>query len=157
MCCGRLRPMKPRSVAVTTLALWFVACAHSSPPLNEPARITDSTKAVTCQRGTELSRGVSYQTYVSAWCQRPDGTKHGQFVDWWENGNKKSAGTYSEGRREGVWTFFRETGEADSHIEYRDGVAMGQGGVPMTTTDPAAGVSNAVPAPSPTPAPAPAK
>jgi len=139
------------SLTVTAFSL-LCACAHSHVPLTEPARITDPAKAVTCQKGTELSRGVSFQTYISAWCQRPDGVKHGEFVDWWENGNKKSAGMYREGRREGVWTFFRETGEVDSRIEYRDGNAMGAGGVPMTTVDPAAGVSNAAPAAEGTPA-----
>ena len=116
--------MRSYRSTVTSFVLLLGACAHQSPPIGEPARITDSTKAVTCGKGTELSRGVSYQTYVSAWCQRPDGTKHGEFVDWWENGNKKSAGTYREGRREGQWTFFRESGEVDSRMEYRDGVAM---------------------------------
>ena len=94
-----------------------------------------------------LERGVrpigdwsTLMTYTSAWCQRPEGVKHGEFVDWWENGQKKSAGLYREGRRNGVWTFFRETGEVDSRIEYRDGIPMGPNGVPMTTSDPAAGV-----------------
>lgn len=136
--------MRFSSLTVTAFSL-LCACAHSHVPLTEPARITDPAKAVTCPKGTELSRGVSFQTYISAWCQRPDGVKHGEFVDWWENGNKKSAGMYREGRREGVWTFFRETGQVDSQIEYRDGVALGAGGVPMTTVDPAAGVSNAPP------------
>ncbi len=122
---------------------WVFAAARGLCPqraASESAKITDSTKAVTCGKGTELSRGVTYQTYTSAWCQRPEGVKHGEFVDWWENGQKKSAGLYREGRRNGVWTFFRETGEVDSRIEYRDGIPMGPNGVPMTTSDPAAGV-----------------
>ena len=131
----------------TGFSLLLVGCAHSV-PLAESAKITDSTKAVTCGKGTELSRGVSYQTYASAWCQRPEGVKHGEFVDWWENGQKKSAGLYREGRRNGVWTFFRETGEVDSRIEYRDGIPMGSNGVPMTTIDPAAGVVNSPAAPT---------
>ena len=131
----------------TGFLLLLVGCAHSV-PLSESAKITDSTRAVTCGKGTELSRGVTYQTYTSAWCQRPEGVKHGEFVDWWENGQKKSAGLYREGRRNGVWTFFRETGEVDSRIEYRDGIPMGSNGVPMTTIDPAAGVVNSPAAPT---------
>ncbi len=111
-----------RSVFLGFVCLFAFGCAHQVPPLSEPVKITDSTKAVSCGKGTELSRGTSFQTYTAAWCQRADGTRHGQYVDWWENGMKKSAGMYREGRRDGIWTFFRETGEVDSQIEYRDGV-----------------------------------
>lgn len=110
-----------RAVCLSLVCSLGFGCAHPGPPLSEPAKITDSTRAVSCGKGTELSRGTSFQTYTAAWCQRPDGTRHGEYVDWWENGMKKSAGMYREGRRDGVWTFFREGGEVDSRLEYRDG------------------------------------
>ncbi len=49
--------MRFSSLTVTAFSL-LCACAHSHVPLTEPARITDPAKAVTCQKGTELSRGV---------------------------------------------------------------------------------------------------
>lgn len=132
--CDRLRGMYPRLLLkrkrppfigrrlllVWAAVFWAGCVAPKKLRLSEPAVITDSEKAVTCERGTRLSRGTSFQRYTSAWCEKPDGTRHGPFIDWWENGQKKTAGLYKEGRRDGVWTFFRETGEVDSQTEYRE-------------------------------------
>lgn len=113
------------------LSVWALGCATvKPPPLGEPGKITDPQKAVLCEKGTRLSRGVAFSTYTSAWCERTDGTRHGPYLDWWENGQKKAAGVYKDGRRDGTWTFFRETGEVDSQIEYRSDVPFAQPAVP---------------------------
>lgn len=113
---------------------------------NDPAR------AIACPSGTMPARGVAYGTYTSVWCEKKDGTKHGPYLEWWENGLKKSVGQYQNGTRDGRWEFYRDSGQLDSTVEFRAGVPVRTQEAPQSATPPPAPPA----APAPTAAPAPA-
>ena len=132
---GRLRRVQ--------LVLGFVvACA---------AACSASARAIACPSGTMPARGVAYGTYTSVWCEKKDGTKHGPYLEWWENGTKKSVGQYQNGTRDGRWEFYRDSGQPDSTVEFRAGVPVRTQEAPQAATPPPA--APAAPAPAP-PAPA---
>ena len=84
----------------------------------------------------------------TVYCERPTGVRHGPFLEWWPNKVKKSAGNYKEGQRDGVWSFFTQTGELESQVTY-------QGDKPVTMPAPAPSgpVNPSSPAASPAPPP----
>ena len=47
--------------------------------------------------------------------------KNGNWIRWWDNGEKKSEGRYINSVKEGFWTDWTETGEKYSKILYKNG------------------------------------
>ena len=47
--------------------------------------------------------------------------KNGNWIRWWDNGEKKSEGRYINSVKEGFWTDWTETGEKFSEILYKNG------------------------------------
>ena len=84
----------------------------------------DANRAVSCPHGTVFAAGQTQGRLSAVWCERPDGRRHGPYIEWWENHQKKSSGLYQDGVRQGVWTFFVPSGQRDSQIEYRNGAAV---------------------------------
>jgi hypothetical protein len=101
-------------------ALGLAACA-SAPPIEQPGLIPDAQAAVSCPRGTVFAAGQTMGRLSAVWCEKPDGRRHGPYVEWWENHQKKGAGMYQDGVRHGVWTFFLNNGQRDSQVEYKNG------------------------------------
>ncbi len=81
------------------------------------------TSSIRCARGTALVYGQTMGVETAAWCERPGGVKHGPFLDWYENHQKKSAGEYEEGHRKGTWSFWLPNGQLDSRMDYAKGTA----------------------------------
>lgn len=104
-------------------ALLLGACA-SAPPIEQSGPIMDANAAVSCPHGTVFAAGQTQGRLSAAWCEKPDGRRHGPYVEWWENRQKKGAGEYRDGVRAGVWTFFVPSGQRDSQVEYRGGQAV---------------------------------
>ncbi len=53
------------------------------------------------------------------------GQRHGDYADYWHNGQIKSRGKYVAGQREGHWEFFWNRFQLSSQGEYRDNVKTG--------------------------------
>lgn len=108
------------------LAAGLTAALGACTPTPRPDQLApnDPARAIACPGGTMPARGVAYGTYTSVWCEKKDGAKHGPFVEWWENGLKKSVGQYHNGTRDGRWEFFRDSGQPDSTVEFRAGVPV---------------------------------
>ena len=50
-----------------------------------------------------------------------DGTRHGDWIQYWPNGNVKCTGEYTDGLEIGTWTYFRETGQKEQEGVFLDG------------------------------------
>ena len=50
-----------------------------------------------------------------------DGKKHGYWVTYYANGNKRSEGRYIEGKKEGLWIQYHKNGNKASEASFRDG------------------------------------
>ena len=59
------------------------------------------------------------------WCAKPDGKKHGRWVEWHPNGKLKTEGTYVDGKMEGRWVSYFDTGVKQLEGDYRGGLKHG--------------------------------
>lgn len=82
------------------------ACASSSSPSSAPERLGSFT-AQDCPAGTQFHRSEKYweefATWPAQWCARPDGTRHGPWTEWHEDGHVRRIGLYVDGAPEGRW------------------------------------------------------
>jgi antitoxin component YwqK of YwqJK toxin-antitoxin module len=85
-----------------------------------------------CPPGTSLLGPVtadgsmlSVNGQVTAVCAKPDGTRHGPSMSWYENGRKAQAGEYRDDLKEGEWTFWSATGALTGRGAFRAGKAHG--------------------------------
>jgi hypothetical protein len=127
---ARLSSRMTLRLGAASAALWLAACASatSNEQLAQPGTVMDANAAVHCPRGTAFAAGQTQGRLSAVWCERPDGRRHGPYIEWWENHQKKGAGLYEDGTRQGVWTFFLSNGQRDSQIEYRNGVVVSPAG-----------------------------
>jgi antitoxin component YwqK of YwqJK toxin-antitoxin module len=54
---------------------------------------------------------ISVNGRIEAACLRPDGTRQGPSITWYENGSKAMAGDYCEGLKQGEWSFWHDNGQ----------------------------------------------
>jgi antitoxin component YwqK of YwqJK toxin-antitoxin module len=64
---------------------------------------------------TELSSEENYK----------DGKRVGEYIEWHENGQKKSEGSYKDGKRVGEYIEWHENGQKKSEGSYKDGKKIG--------------------------------
>ena len=69
-----------------------------------------------------------------------DGKKHGYWVTYYANGNKRSEGNYIEGKKEGPWIQYHKNGNKASEACFRDGKNEGDYVCVITRTATASGV-----------------
>ena len=50
-----------------------------------------------------------------------DGKEDGLQTDWYRNGEKKSEGTYKDGKEDGLWTWWYENGQKELEKIFKDG------------------------------------
>ncbi len=55
-----------------------------------------------------------------------DDKREGKWTFWWENGHKRSEGEFSDGKRNGKWVFWHENGQKKSEGEYLNGTQNGK-------------------------------
>jgi hypothetical protein len=135
------------SIVTTLPCVWalFVACATpiSDTNLRETGTVDAQSLGakMRCPSGATLVHGQTMGVESALWCEKPGGIKHGPFVDWYENHQKKTAGAYEEGLRTGPWNFFSPNGQLDTRITYERGAAIstetGPGPGPATNPPPA--------------------
>lgn len=117
-----------RQLFSVLLGLGLGACAATNETtlsqLEQPGQVLDANAALHCPRGTVMAAGQTQGRLSAVWCEKPDGQRHGPYLEWWENHQKKSVGLYRDGLRQGLWTFFLMDGQRDSQIEYRNGEAV---------------------------------
>jgi hypothetical protein len=126
-------------------------CAHTAgnPTLLSSGTVDPQELSTTlhCPRGTTITQGQTRGVVSAIWCERTGGVKHGPFIEWYENHQKKSAGEYLESRRQGPWVFWLPGGQQDSTITYENGTVVSQSAAPPASA----------PTQAPTQAPAPAQ
>jgi len=133
--------MRVSSLSLALAALLVAACGPSKgapstspaapsaaatpPPASAPAAAPASPSAPPsrCPPGTAFTRGPAESEHESGaeWCARPDGTRHGHYVTFWERDRKAAEGDYVAGKRVGKWTRYFRHGEVVSEELYRDG------------------------------------
>ncbi len=55
-----------------------------------------------------------------------DDKREGKWTFWWENGHKRSEGEFFDGKRNGKWVFWHENGQKKSEGEYLNGTQNGK-------------------------------
>jgi len=82
--------------------------------------------AVACKRGpcppdTEII-GSQKMTQQSCSYQDSNGrvVRHGPFIEWYVNGQKRDEGRYDHGKQVGLWTYWEEGGRKTAERVYRD-------------------------------------
>jgi hypothetical protein len=117
----RITPSKPESSPPrpqTTARARPIA--KPVPPPGYPRRMAIPVR-VLCGPGTKPA-GAAPPAGLAAWCERPGtGVKHGWFLSWYPNGDRKEAGTYVEGKQQGVWTRFWQAGGPKTQLNYLSG------------------------------------
>jgi antitoxin component YwqK of YwqJK toxin-antitoxin module len=100
-------------VGAWALARWGGGAAYEKLPRPKAARPTPVRRLV-CPANTQ-----QVGTDHSAWCERPDGTKHGPWVEWRIDGSKRLEVTFEEGELHGPSLAWYANGEVEAVQEYR--------------------------------------
>ncbi len=66
------------------------------------------------------------QSIVATWCERPDGCKHGPYVEWWNAKQMRLRGQYQDGGRIGTWISFALDARRTREIEFWEGDVHGK-------------------------------
>jgi hypothetical protein len=105
------------SIRGLTIALAVLGCGPKTPP-----RPSTAPPELSCPDGTrEVLEGVSVQ-----YCARPDGTKHGPWLEWHSGiGRKAEEGAYADGKRTGTWTRWNDAGVVLARGDYLAGQKTG--------------------------------
>lgn len=119
--------------------LALIGCASGPDPILStggpvPPNIERSLR---CPRDTGIVFGRIGGVQSSAWCERGGaggGIKHGPFVEWYENLQKKNVGMYEEGLRQGPWRFYLPSGQLESEVLYDRGNVVPQTRQATTST-----------------------
>lgn len=73
---------------------------------------------VNCQAGTTQVGGVG-STMESAYCATPNRTPQGEFVVYWDNGQKQAVGQMQNGQRVGLWTTYNRQGVKVGTVNFK--------------------------------------
>lgn len=83
-----------------------------------------------CPAGTKLTSGRDddNEGLTARWCERPDGTRHGTYISYWESGARLTEGEIRDGQRQGIWRSYYDHdggGGVVGEGRYVDGKAHG--------------------------------
>jgi antitoxin component YwqK of YwqJK toxin-antitoxin module len=53
-----------------------------------------------------------------------DGVPHGEYCDYWSNGQLAATGTFRDGKQDGVWCFYFDDGAPMESIQFADGIEI---------------------------------
>jgi formylglycine-generating enzyme required for sulfatase activity len=88
------------STAILGLA---IGVAVLSRQVDKAVVVVEESGLNDCPSGTRRA-GDAPPTGSAWWCERDDGTKHGPSKSWYESGQGRDQGSYSEGVQAGEWT-----------------------------------------------------
>jgi antitoxin component YwqK of YwqJK toxin-antitoxin module len=106
--------------------------------LDDPAWIPPQVAAefwtkgeAACGDGATL-RGAAPPRGTAIWCELPDGTRHGGYVEWHatQPGGERiaSIGQHERGQRNGVWISYHQSGKKKAEQTYKAGKLHGMQG-----------------------------
>ena len=118
-----------------TLAIAILAASAADSCSNKPdsAQPSDGASAsasssptgpVTCPPGTALKGGTPPEAH-RIWCATEDGISHGPYLAWFDDGQKKTEGSFRNGNAHGKWKHWHQTGAVRTEGEYKDGEKSG--------------------------------
>lgn len=90
-----------------------------------PALEEKPIEPLNCPEGTS-EVGLTEDDGRQAWCDRPDGVKHGPAIRYWENGNRKASRTFKDGKLEGPSFGWDVEGRPDEIGQYVNGLQTGR-------------------------------
>jgi hypothetical protein len=120
--------MNCRVLVAGALAL---ACSHPAPPPPRtrvgrgapPVAPPVKRSPAFCPAGTEQVGGAPPLGEV-IWCEDEDGRKQGPYRSWYESGELEEEGQFRDGSRIGVWRFFDDKGELQGTKTFRQKVRV---------------------------------
>ncbi len=93
--------------------VWLVVGA-SCATTDAPVQWQGEWGAEACPEGTQFHRSEKYwqefATWPAQWCTLPGGTKHGPWIEWFEDGHIRRMGFYVNGVPEGHWVVWKKPG-----------------------------------------------
>ena len=100
-----------RRFLATALA---TALCGSCSTAGAPAERDGKWGADACPEGAVLHRSEKYweefASWPAQWCALPDGTRHGPWTEWHEDGHVRRMGLYVNGVPEGRWLVWKKAG-----------------------------------------------
>jgi len=94
-------------------AVLLAVCASCATPA-PPIRSQGAWGPEACPDGALFHRSEKYweefASWPAQWCSLPDGTKHGPWTEWFEDGHVRRNGFYVNGVPEGRWLVWKESG-----------------------------------------------
>ena len=121
-------------IALTASAL-ALACSHRSPAPHTsaaappgssrttPALVPATTAESFCPRDTEKVGDAPPGGGV-VWCEDADGRKQGPYRSWYDSGQLEEEGQYRDGTKVGQWRYFDEQGELKGTKMFRQRVTV---------------------------------
>lgn len=104
----------------TVIAMLLVGgCERGGRPPAAPDGGEPPTLA--CPEGTAMQR----ESTTASWCARPDGKRHGPYVERYPDGSERTRGQHTDGARDGEWKGFWTDGKPRSVEHYDRGKPTG--------------------------------
>jgi len=88
--------------------------------------VTEEGEFATCPAGTTFVKGRSAQGTTLQWCRKPDGTPHGPWSSYYENGQRWLSGQFVNARKQGNWRSWYNNGRRKAEGPFRDGLPHGR-------------------------------
>lgn len=117
-------------VALVALAVVAAGCPKKGPNTNDRGTVEApyTYPDLPCEPGTSLA-GRAPPEGFKVWCRKlqPNGQwiDHGGMLEFFPNGNRSVLGNWNEGRKDGLWITYYETGEQQSEETFVDNKAEG--------------------------------
>ena len=116
-----------RAIRIATGEKWIICadnrCVWSTEPRKAVSQMP-SIGEITCPPGTMVFGGAPPKAYRK-FCQRKDGTRHGQYARWHSNGQPREHAEYKDGKLHGKYFSWYESGVIELEGEYAHGEKNG--------------------------------
>lgn len=103
------------------LALFIVGACERKPASGRSTSPDGRAARITCPEGT-VARDEST---TATWCERPDGKRHGPYLELYPDGSERTKGQHREGVRDGEWLGMWTDGKQRSVEHYDRGKPVG--------------------------------
>ena len=116
------------TVAIAILAASAADSCSNKPESAQPTEAEASAAPsgpVKCPPGTTLKGGTPPEAH-RIWCATDGGISHGPYLAWFDDGQKKTEGSFRNGNAHGKWKHWHQTGAVRTEGEYKDGEKVGE-------------------------------
>jgi hypothetical protein len=104
--------------------LVLLACRGGKSTTPDELARRGSPAAIECPAGTTM-RGAAPPSGERVWCERSDATIHGPVLEWFASGQRRMAGEYADGRKQGTWKTFYDGGKPRAEEHWNAGQPTG--------------------------------